>query len=446
MFLCSFFALFTVIWIAQRIHDYRNDNSSDFIDDWGCGPDFSAGQSTRNRRSRRDLRNKLKTLRRSDPNFSKYLFLDFCTLLFTRFTETRGGGQFETVRPYVAKSLYKRLRNAAVEAMEQVVVGSVTITKIRFAAQNKVQIQVDFEASYRQKDAAGWRHMYAHERWTLVRNRDCLSPEPGGIIRLGCPSCGAATDLDLEGRCNSCDTVVNRGNHGWIVKAMSVKAVKLLDPIETRLNVVAVEAGTTEPTVFSSSLQTERRKFLARNPEFDWGRFTKRTRSTFIELQHAWSSLDWERARPLETDTLFQGHRFWIERYKRQQLRNVLDEIDVTNIVVCNIEPDPFYEAITVRIFSSMLDYTVDLGNELVGGNEHTPRQFSEYWTFIRSRKHTKPGEPEKVISDKPVCPSCGVLLEINQAGVCTHCDTLVASGEFDWVLALIQQDESYQG
>jgi hypothetical protein len=31
-------------------------------------------------------------------------------------------------------------------------------------------------------------------------------------------------------------------------------------------------------------------------------------------------------------------------------------------------------------------------------------------------------------------------------AGNCTHCSARVTSGDFDWVLSRIEQDESYQG
>jgi hypothetical protein len=31
-------------------------------------------------------------------------------------------------------------------------------------------------------------------------------------------------------------------------------------------------------------------------------------------------------------------------------------------------------------------------------------------------------------------------------AGRCNHCDAKITSGEFDWVLSKIEQDESYTG
>jgi hypothetical protein len=31
-------------------------------------------------------------------------------------------------------------------------------------------------------------------------------------------------------------------------------------------------------------------------------------------------------------------------------------------------------------------------------------------------------------------------------AGACTHCGAHVTSGEFDWILSKIEQDDSYRG
>jgi hypothetical protein len=39
-----------------------------------------------------------------------------------------------------------------------------------------------------------------------------------------------------------------------------------------------------------------------------------------------------------------------------------------------------------------------------------------------------------------------GAALAINQAGECEFCAVVVTTGEFDWVLSRIEQDDSYSG
>ena len=44
-----------------------------------------------------------------------------------------------------------------------------------------------------------------------------------------------------------------------------------------------------------------------------------------------------------------------------------------------------------------------------------------------------------------PSCPNCGASLDINMTGHCAYCKAKVTSGEFDWVLSRIEQDEVYR-
>ncbi len=67
-------------------------------------------------------------------------------------------------------------------------------------------------------------------------------------------------------------------------------------------------------------------------------------------------------------------------------------------------------------------------------------RRFSEYWTFVRRVGCTR--QPHDLAS----CPNCAAPVEVNQAGECAHCEATVTSGEFGWVLALIEQDDVYEG
>jgi hypothetical protein len=75
-----------------------------------------------------------------------------------------------------------------------------------------------------------------------------------------------------------------------------------------------------------------------------------------------------------------------------------------------------------------------------VAGNPQSDRYYSEYWTFVRGAGVR--GAPR---SDKN-CPNCAAPLDTNMAGECTYCGAKVTSGEFDWVLSKIEQDEAYTG
>lgn len=154
------------------------------------------------------------------------------------------------------------------------------------------------------------------------------------------------------------------------------------------------------------------------------------------------STKRWDAARPYETDHLFDTHRFWIERYRQSGLTNRIEALEIEKVIPCKIEQDAFYDAITVRIFASMIDYTMrDADGAVVEGSKTTPRRFSEYWTFIRRSGFDPARRPEPAS-----CLSCAAPIEVNVAGVCEYCGAHVTSGEFDWVPTTIDQDEDYRG
>jgi predicted lipid-binding transport protein (Tim44 family) len=193
--------------------------------------------------------------------------------------------------------------------------------------------------------------------------------------------------------------------------------------------------------VVQPGFERVRAAFEQNNPSFNWGEFQTRAALIFNELQAAWSTLNWERARPHETDNIFQMHRYWITAYQRQGFRNILDQCRILAMQPVKIKEDAFYNAITLRIFAEGLDYTIDNQHHVVAGSKDKLRRWSEYWTFIRNRN----ANPEHIKTDLS-CPNCGAALKVNATGICEFCGGKITSGEFDWVLSRIEQDESYTG
>ncbi|HEX6731789.1 MAG TPA: hypothetical protein VF074_17315, partial [Pyrinomonadaceae bacterium] len=129
------------------------------------------------------------------------------------------------------------------------------------------------------------------------------------------------------------------------------------------------------------------------------------------------------------------------DAYRRQGLRNVIDKCAITSMLPVKIQEDAFYQAITLRIWAQGKDYTVDNEEKLVAGSRLNTRKWSEYWTFIRN-KNAKAAAARTDLS----CPNCASPLKVNASGICEFCGGKITSGEFDWVLSKIEQDESYAG
>lgn len=390
-------------------------------------------------------------LRRFDPNFSEIIFADFCYALYARAHDARGHGAaaLKLLSPYLSEPARGSLlhRNPPnLQAVEGIIVGAMQVTNVAGLATPVVRIGLEFEANYTEiisseKTAAGARPQmsyYVRERWELERKRDVLSPPPAQATALHCPRCGAPLEQDSIGACKFCGTKIDSGEFQWYVRNITLVSSEAKGPLLTS---TVPEVGTDYQTLMQPAFENVRIAFEQGHPDFSWGEFQNRARLIFHELQIAWSTLAWGRARPHETDNIFQMHRYWIEAYKRQRLRNALDNCVILAMQPVKIKEDAFYNAITVRIWAEGNDYTVNDAGKVVTGSKDKVRRWSEYWTFVRNRS-AKPLANRADLN----CPNCGASLKVNLAGVCEFCGGKITSGDFDWVLSRIEQDESYSG
>jgi hypothetical protein len=387
-------------------------------------------------------------LRKFDPNFSEIVFTDFAYALYGKAHDARGHGPagLDQFSPYLSDIARKNLlaRNPpGLREVKGIIVGALNLENLRGLETPLVNLSLMFEANYTEVVAADGGSpaemtYYVRERWELERKRDVLSPPPAQATALHCPRCGGALQKNSAGACAFCGTKIESGEFQWYVRDVALLSREAKGPLLTS-NVP--EVGTDYRSVVQPGFENIRVAFEKNNPDFSWGTFQARARLIFDELQAAWSTLDWDRARPHETDNLFQMHQYWIDAYRRQQLRNLLDQPTITAMQPVKIKEDKFYNAITIRIGAQGYDYTVDANGRVMAGSKTNLRRWSEYWTFIRNRG----AKPVAARADLN-CPNCGAPLKVNAAGICEFCGGKITSGEFDWVLSRIEQDESYSG
>ncbi len=396
----------------------------------------AAGRLIHSARQQRQQSAGVALLKQFDPNFSRVLFIDFAHLVYVKLHESRGGlargaGTF-AVAPYLSPDLRKQVKAADVSVTE-VVVGALNLEKAS-ATREYVHVAVRVKANV----VENGRRMFLMQRLNFRRPKGVTTRPPEKVLDLGCPNCGSPEEPGVDGRCPSCGSITSRGEMDWQVVSIETHDRKQVGPPVGHSG--GEEVGTDLPTVFAPDLAAQKRALAMRDPQFSWQAFNMRLQHMFKEIQAGWSALDESRLRPYETDTVFDAHRYWLQRYRETKTRNVLKDVRILKIQVAKIEHDAYFDAITTRIFASMKDSTVDAsGKVLSGGNKD--RRFSEYWTLVRrSATHKKSGDPRN-------CPNCGAPLDkVNMAGVCEYCGGKVVSGEFDWVLAIIEQDEEYTG
>ncbi len=381
----------------------------------------------------------LTPVRATDPFFSEPVFIDFAQLVYARAQEMRGADRREPLEAWMAKDAIDKLfaDRADLASVSQVVFGATRIVQASTEA-GFVRIDVEFEANLTETRTGTNAQLLCKERWSFRRKAGVRSPVPERMRTLGCAGCGSTLEPKTDGTCPSCGAQRRGGLTQWEVDTMPYASRRPLTPPELDVDEGGgVERGTDFSTVCDPRLPAAKRGFEGRHPDHSWPAFEERVRTAFLALQDAWSRREWERARPLETDALFETHRFWMERYSAFSLVNRVEQVAVTRIALAKLDADAFYESITVRIFARALDWTEDASGKVVGGSRTAPRAFSEYWTFLRASPGT--------VAAQPNCPSCGApLTPGGGATVCASCGGKLVGGGFDWVASRIEQDDAY--
>ena len=381
-----------------------------------------------------------------DPNFSEIVTRDFLYRLYASLHGARGDhAAMRGLKPYITGHAQQVLESRAPVArrVERVIIGSLRFIGASVPPasdpQGRVTLEVEFEANMTLTLENGTqRGMFSVERWTLQRAASARSRAPDGADALGCPNCGAPFETGDDRTCDYCGEVVADGRFDWQLCAMEVVSQASRPPA---VGSYAEETGTFDPLVEDPALHPTYRALMTDDPNFSPDAFNERVKRIFDRLNESWSSGRLEPARPYVSEGMFDYLRYWIESYAQAGLQNRLENMNMDAMAFARIRRDAHFDAITVRVWGSGLDYTVAQGTDrVVGGSQRTRRRYSEYWTLIRSSDARGPARVDER------CPNCGAALRVGMAGACEYCGAHVTRGEFDWVLATIEQDEAYQG
>ena len=391
----------------------------------------------------------LDVIRNLDPDFSAVLFLDFAYALYARAHQARARPQdLDALAPYLSPEVRTSLaaRPPAGVPVAEVVVGAMRVVGIDLPAPDsqsagvpaQVRVTLEIESNLTLGDAGSERTQYAAETWNLVRGVGVRTKPPQAVRSFHCPNCGAPFASSGSDRCDYCGEVVSGGRFDWTVSAVAVDSVEDRPPALTG---TVEEEGTDLPTVFHPLVQARRAELLRDDPATTDQALAARLQLIYGELNAAWTNLDLTPIRPYVSDSLYDYLQYWIDAYRRQGLRNLLQGMRLTRWELVKVVRDRWFDAVTCRIRGTGRDTTVrESTGELVGGRPDRDREYTEYWTLIRGAGVR--GAPR---ADK-ACPNCGAQLDINQAGQCQHCGARITRGDFDWVLSRIEQDESYSG
>jgi uncharacterized Zn finger protein (UPF0148 family) len=327
--------------------------------------------------------------------------------------------------------------------VQAVVVGSLRTFRVEVPPQPtdeqgepaRVRIGVEYEANV----MTAAHTYYTVESWTFARDATVHSKPPGASKTVPCPNCGAPWHSSETGtqKCSSCGEIVDNGRFDWIVEDIQLASSDERPPT---LTTETEERGTDLDTYRAHDVDAQWATLEADDPALTEANLVARLAMIFDRLNKAWSNNDLRPVRGLVSDGLYDYLEYWVDAHLRQKLRNQVSTA-ISQTLVAKVVRDRWYDAITVRVWASGVDYVLNTDTgRVVRGSKHAARAYTEYWTLIRS--HARKGAPVA----KPACSNCGAPLDITMAGECAHCGAHVSAGEFDWVLSKIEQDDTYRG
>jgi len=404
---------------------------------WSTTTPESVQAVERVERSARVGRAELDAIRALDPGFSLVLFEDFAYMLYAAVLRGRGIGT-QPLAAYLAPNLAQTLVDPKLSDIQGIVIGAMRYVRFSGTQGPTLQLEIELESNYVEVlRAGGTTRYYAVDRVVLERAATARSRPLARAHTLDCPNCGAPLEALRGSECSYCRQNVGFGRFDWMIADLRNLTRETRGPLLTS---DVAETGTELATIVDPGAPQRFEELTRKDPALSWQALQGRVALVFAELQVAWSGRDPLRIRPFVSDNLFQSMYYWIDLYTQERCRNITENATIIRVDLANVLSDAHFDAITLRIFATSIDYTISDAGKLLSGHRSRPRTYSEYWTLIRGS--ARRGEPRR----DNACPNCGAPLRIGMTGQCEYCRVKVTSGDFDWVLSRIEQDESYGG
>jgi len=382
-------------------------------------------------------RSELDMIRTLDPGFSLVLFEDFAYMLYAAVQRGRGIGT-QALAAYLAPNLAQALVDPQLSDVQGIVIGAMRYVRFSGLQGPMLEVEIEIESNFLEVlRAGGTRRFYAVDRILLSRAVTARSRPLARAHTLDCPNCGAPLEAVRGTECSYCRQNVGFGRFDWMIAGFNSLTREARGPLLTS---DVAETGTELPTIVDRGAPQRFEEITRKDPALSWQALQGRVALVFAELQVAWSGRDPMRIRPFVSDNLFQSMYYWIDLYTQARCRNLTENATILRVDLANVLSDAYFDAITLRVFASSIDYTISDDGKLLSGNRSRPRTYSEYWTLIRGT--ARRGEPRR----DSTCSNCGAPLRIAMTGQCEYCRVKITSGDFDWVLSRIEQDESYGG
>ncbi len=179
-------------------------------------------------------------------------------------------------------------------------------------------------------------------------------------------------------------------------------------------------------------------RLIKLDPSFSVDQFLGWSREVFMKIQTAWTKRDWSVVRPFESNELYAQHKQQLQEYIDNHKINKIEKITINQAKLINFRQDGDKEVVEVYLSARFKDYVIDdRTNRVIESNKNTYWNMEYIMTFNRKTGvKTKPGSSNKSTTN---CPNCAAPTDITSSGKCKYCDSVITTGEHDWVLSDIR-------
>lgn len=175
------------------------------------------------------------------------------------------------------------------------------------------------------------------------------------------------------------------------------------------------------------------RRVTENDPDFSAERFLSWSKQVFVQLQEAWTERDWKKARPFEAEELFNLHKSQLEDYIRNGTINIMENVCANDAYLCDYTKDSKFEYLSVMMDTRYNDYIIKEDTREVIKGDPKKTYFVKYKLKFKRTIGVHTGENSNASTTK--CPNCGAPVDVNAAGQCAYCGTVITNGSHDWVL-----------
>ncbi len=158
--------------------------------------------------------------------------------------------------------------------------------------------------------------------------------------------------------------------------------------------------------------------------EFDKDVFLKNRFNDFVEIQNAWTNIDYDSLQKKLTDELYNQYQMQLQPLEAKGQKNMMHDFDYIDSMITDVSNENNQITITLELIVKFYDYLVDANNKVVRGNKAYKNTMHYEMKFVCN------------LTKGDTCPNCGGKLSNASSQKCEYCGSIITGVSKDWVMS----------